>query len=80
VLLRSVEFHACKNLSFWLYLLADLPCDTLGWQRRVANDTAGALSLDGLISQHGEVFFRAMNTGTCSPYDQNYATKRVILL
>ena len=33
-------------------------------QKRVANDTSQLPSLDGLISQHGEVFFRAMNTGS----------------
>eukprot|EP01052_Picozoa_sp_SAG31_P009594 SAG31_NODE_507_length_14746_cov_5.682119_7_plen_638_part_00 len=32
-------------------------------QKRVANDTQGPLSLDGLISQHGELFMRAKNTG-----------------
>ena len=32
-------------------------------KKRVVNDTQGPLSLDGLISQHGELFMRAKNTG-----------------
>ena len=32
-------------------------------RKRVVNDTQGPLSLDGLISQHGELFMRAKNTG-----------------
>ena len=32
-------------------------------KKRIVNDTQGPLSLDGLISQHGELFMRAKNTG-----------------
>ena len=50
--------RADRNLD-----LVMLTSNLTDMQKRVANDTQGPLSLDGLISQHGELFMRAKNTG-----------------